>query len=65
MPMINPKTGKPYPNTPAGKAASQAEYDRQRKANKKKKTTPKKRKPGSGSYKTPKPPVKKPKSRGY
>ena len=28
MPQINPKTGKPYPDTPAGKAASEAEYKR-------------------------------------
>lgn len=26
MPQINPKTGKPYPDTPAGRAASEAEY---------------------------------------
>ena len=32
MPQIDPKTGKPYPNTPAGRAASDAEYKARQKA---------------------------------
>jgi len=32
MPLINPKTGKPYPNTPAGRAASDAAYKSLQKA---------------------------------
>ena len=32
MPTINPKTGKPYPNTPAGRAASDAEYKARQRA---------------------------------
>ena len=63
MPLMNPKTGKPYPNTPAGNAASKAEYLRRAKAAKLKK----KKMPTKGGYKTPKPKAgaKKPKSRGY
>ncbi|MAO23309.1 MAG: hypothetical protein CMJ25_21355 [Phycisphaerae bacterium] len=70
MPMINPKTGKPYPNTPAGKAASKAEYERRAKAAK----FDKKGGFKSGKLKRkmpttknpPKRPVRnKPKSRGY
>ena len=60
MPMINPKTGKPYPNTSAGRAASKAEYERRAKAEKLNK---KKTRPTKGPYKTPKAGVKKPKPR--
>jgi len=62
MPLMNPKTGKPYPDTPAGKAASKAEYERRAKA---RKLNAKKKMPIKGSYKTRKAGAKKPKSRGY
>lgn len=80
MPMINPKTGKPYPNTPAGRAARDAADKSLQKAAARKKAmaratvvgsgkpknlATKKRRPTKGPYKTPKAGVKKPKPRKY
>ena len=79
MTTINPKAGKPYPNTPAGRAASDAaDKSLQRAADRKAanakanrfgsgkpKLAKKKKVMAKGPYKTRKAGAKKPKSRGY